>query len=105
MWSHLKRALDQVSAAVDWFIPQHLKDDAWAQGVVNLSKNLEKALNSLQLLRIDAAPGTEFNPDLHEAIQMEDGEGDQVVIAEELQTGYRLGETVIRPSMVKVTRK
>ena len=34
MWSHLKRALDQVSAAVDWFIPQHLKDDiSVAQGV------------------------------------------------------------------------
>ncbi len=86
-------------------LPEDLKDNAWANGVVGLSKNLQKSLQNLQVTRIEAAPRTEFNPDLHEAIQMdEEGEGDKEIIAEELQAGYKHNGTVIRHSMVKVTR-
>lgn len=86
--------------------PEDLKDNKWAQGIAGLVKNLEKMLSSLNLKRIDAKPGSEFNPDLHEAIQFdEDAEGEQEVIAEELQAGYTLGGTPIRHTMVKVTRQ
>lgn len=84
--------------------PEELKDNSWAQGIVGLRKNLDKSLDNLGLRRIEAAPGAEFNPNLHEAIQMEDGEGEKEVISEELQPGYKLGNTVLRHSMVKVTR-
>lgn len=96
--------IDNIDRALS-HLPKHLKDDTWAQSVANLSKHLEKSLDKLQLTRIDAKPGAEFNPNLHEAIQMEDGKGDKEVVAEELQSGYRLGNRVIRHSMVKVTRK
>ena len=76
-----------------------------AQGVANLVKNLEKSLESLNVKRIDAQPGTVFNPELHEAIQIdEDAEGDKEIIAEELQAGYMLAGSPIRHAMVKVTR-
>ncbi len=86
--------------------PEELKDNTWVQGIVALSKNLDKSLEGLNVKRINAKPGTEFNPDLHEAIQFDDeAEGDKEVIAEELQGGYTLNGQPIRPAMVKVTRK
>lgn len=86
--------------------PAELADNKWAQGVTGLVKNLEKSLEGLNLKRIPATPGTVFNPQHHEAIQFdEDAEGEHEVIAEELQSGYLLGEQVVRPSMVKVTRQ
>lgn len=85
-------------------VPEDLKDNKWAQGIIGLRRNLDKSLNGLNLERIKADPGIEFDPNLHEAIQMEDGEGDKEVIVEELQPGYKVNGNVIRHSMVKVTR-
>lgn len=95
--------IDNIERAIA-HAPKELKDNAWAQGVVALGKNLEKSLAELDLTRINAAPGTAFNPDLHEAVFMEDGDGEHEVVAEELRPGYLLGGQVIRPSMVKVKR-
>jgi molecular chaperone GrpE (heat shock protein) len=56
--------------------------------------------------RIDAKPGTPFNPEIHQAVQMdENATGDHEVVAEELQAGYTLNEMPVRHAMVKVTRK
>lgn len=97
--------IDNIERAVA-YIPEDLKDNSWAQGVSGLTKNLEKSLESLNLARIDAKPGTEFNPELHEAIQFdEDAAGEKEVIEDELQAGYTLNGHVIRHAMVKVTRK
>ncbi len=96
--------IDNIERAVA-YTPEDLKDNAWAQGVAALVKNLEKSLEGLNLKRIEAKPGTPFNPEVHEAIQFdEDAEGETEVIAEELQAGYMLNENVIRHAMVKVTK-
>jgi len=97
--------IDNIERAIA-HAPADLKDNKWAQGVVSLVKNLEKSLESLEVKRILATPGTLFDPALHEAIQFdEEAEGTKEVIAEELQAGYMLGNDVIRHSMVKVTRQ
>ncbi len=97
--------IDNIERAIG-HMPSELADDKWAQSVTGLVKHLEKSLEGLNLERIDAKPGTEFNPELHEAIQFdEDAEGEQEVIAEELQPGYLLNGQPIRHSMVKVTRQ
>lgn len=97
--------IDNIERAIA-YTPEDLKDNQWVQSVGNLVKNLEKSLESLNLKRIDAKPGTEFNPELHEAIQFdEDAKGDKEVIADELQAGYMLNGHVIRHAMVKVTRQ
>jgi len=86
--------------------PEELAENKWAQGVVGLGKNLDKSLSELGLERIDANPGTLFNPNLHEAVMMDDeATGEQEVVAEELRAGYLLQGSVVRPSMVKVTRQ
>lgn len=97
--------IDNIERAI-MHMPDGLKDNQWAQSVAGLVKHLEKSLEGLNLQRIEAAPGTVFNPEFHEAIQVdEDTEGEQEVVAEELQSGYLLGGRPIRPSMVKVTRQ
>ena len=85
--------------------PNDLADNPWVQGVTSMAKNLEKSLSDLGLKRIDATPGAPFDPNLHEAVMMEDGRGDKEVVSEELRTGYMLGDQVIRHSMVKVTHQ
>ncbi len=97
--------IDNIERAVA-YLPAELKDNKWAQGIAGLVKNLEKALEGLNLKRIDAKEGADFNPDLHEAIQFdEEAEGDKEVVAAELQAGYTLSGQPIRHAMVKVTKK
>ncbi len=97
--------IDNIERAIN-YTPDDLKDNKWVQGVTGLVKNLEKSLDSLNLKRIDAKPGTIFNPDLHEAIQFdEDAVGDKEIISEEMQSGYSLNGNLIRHAMVKVTRQ
>lgn len=85
--------------------PEELKDNAWVAGIAGLSRKLDKMLADLNIQKIDARAGTPFNPELHDAVQIDDSDGAHEVVAEELQTGYMLGDDVLRPSMVKVTRK
>ena len=49
--------------------------------------------------------GEPFDPTIHEAITMEEGEGSEEVVSEELQSGYRIGDEIIRHAMVRVTTK
>ena len=103
--SKLLPVIDNIERAIA-YLPEDLKDNAWAQSVAGLVKNLDKSLESLNLKRIVATPGTAFNPDLHEAIQFdEDATGEHEVIAEELQAGYTLNGNPIRHAMVKVTKQ
>lgn len=97
--------VDNIERAIS-HLPEELKDNTWASSVVKLSKNLEKSLADMGVERIDAKQGAAFNPDLHDAVQVdEDAEGDHEIIEEELQSGYKVDGIVMRPSMVKVTRQ
>ena len=87
-------------------VPEELADNAWVKGVSGLNKQLDKQLKEIGLEKINAKPGTLFNPELHQAVQFdEEAEGDKEVIAEELRAGYTLDGAVIRDAMVKVTRQ
>lgn len=97
--------IDTIERAIG-HAPKDLASNAWVQGVVSISKNLEKSLNELGLTRIDAVNGTDFDPHLHEAVAVdEDATGEHEVIAEELRAGYKLGGHVVRPTMVRVTKQ
>ncbi len=53
------------------------------------------------LERIDAV-GAPFDPNEHEAVMQDDGDGEPVV-GDVLRTGWKLKGRVLRPAMVKVT--
>jgi molecular chaperone GrpE len=46
-----------------------------------------------------------FDPHVHEAVVDEGGDGDTMVVVDEMRPGYRVGTRVLRPAMVKVGRK
>ena len=69
-----------------------------------IAKTLEKTMSELKLQKIATTEDTEFNPDFHDAISMEEGEGEKEVIAEELRPGYMYNGEVLRPAMVRVKR-
>lgn len=68
------------------------------QGIV---KQFEKTLADIGVHRIPTA-GYPFNPELHNAVSMEEGGDGKEVVSEELQAGYQLGDHVIRHAMVRV---
>ncbi len=84
--------------------PEELADNAWAGGVEQIGKQAAATLEKLGIERIESV-GQPFDHNLHEAISYEDGEGDTEVVVEELQPGYKMGETVLRHAMVKVGRQ
>ena len=97
--------VDDIERAIS-HLPEELSENAWAQNVVKMSKNLEKNLSKMGVVKIDSSKGVTFNPELHEAIQFdEESEGEEEVIAEELRAGYTLKGEVLRAAMVKVGRK
>lgn len=86
-------------------VPSELTDNDWAKGIVNTHKNLEKMMADLHLVKQEVKTGDVFDHNQHNAIQFEDGEGEQEVIAEVLRPGYLYNDQVLRPAMVKVTKK
>lgn len=87
-------------------VPQELSDNVWIQGVEAMAKKVEKLLAEFNVTKIAIVPGkTEFNPEFHEAISMDDEGGDKEIISEELQSGYLMNGHIVRHSMVRVVRK
>jgi len=82
-------------------VPQELENDDYVKGVQGVVKQFEKTLADMGVERIKTV-GEPFDPRFHEAVQMEEGDGAQEVVSEELQSGYRIGDDVIRHAMVKV---
>lgn len=76
--------------------------DGFYEGVVMLKKQMDDVLTALGVEEIKSV-GEEFNPEFHNAVMhIDDEEQGENVIVEEFQKGYKIGERVIRHSMVKV---
>jgi molecular chaperone GrpE len=83
---------------------EHPKAIEFRSGIELIHKQLQDALAKQGLRRIPAK-GEPFDPHLHEAIEMVDtSEVPDHQVLEELQTGYKLKDRLIRPAMVKVAR-
>jgi len=82
-------------------VPAELEDNEYIKGVQGVVKQFEKTLADIGVIRIKTV-GEPFDPRLHEAVSMEEGEGAQEVVSEELQAGYQLGDEVVRHAMVRV---
>ncbi len=82
-------------------VPKELEDNDYIKGIQGVVKQFEKTLTNLGVTKIKTV-GEPFDPNLHEAVSMEEGDGDTEVVSEELQAGYTLGDDVIRHAMVRV---
>ena len=70
--------------------------------ITNKTPLRRETLEKLGLEEI-AADGQAFDPTLHNAVMREDADGAEAdTVTEVLQKGYKLGERILRPAMVKV---
>lgn len=74
------------------------------EGISNLKKQAFAFLEKMGVKEIEALD-KEFNPHLHEAVQMIEGEFEVPTVVEELQKGYIMNDKIIRAAKVKVARK
>ena len=73
----------------------------FVKGVQGVVKQFEKTLADMGVEKIKTV-GEHFDPHLHEAVSMEEGDGKHEIVSEEIQSGYKLGDDVIRHAMVRV---
>ncbi|PIA53762.1 hypothetical protein AQUCO_00900382v1 [Aquilegia coerulea] len=69
----------------------------------SIYKQFEEILASLGVVPVETV-GSPFDPLLHEAIMREDSsEFEESIILQEFRKGFKLGDKLLRPSMVKVS--
>jgi molecular chaperone GrpE len=78
-------------------------DESVRKGIELVFAELSAVLEKAGLERIDAFDAP-FDPNEHEAVMQDDGEGEPYV-GDVLRTGWKLKGRVVRPAMVKVSRK
>ncbi|TME06858.1 MAG: nucleotide exchange factor GrpE [Chloroflexi bacterium] len=92
----LRSALEHKPAGVD---------EAWSKGLELGVRKLEEALSAHGLEPI-ASVGARFDPKFHEAVAHEESnEHPEDTVVSELRRGYRIRDRVVRPSLVKVSRR
>ncbi len=104
-------ALKRVLPAVDDFeramqtLPEDLNNHPWVNGVLMVQRKLNAALEQSGIMPIATNPGDVFDPNVHEAVTHEDSDqftSEQII--GEVQRGYKLGDRVLRPALVRVAR-
>lgn len=80
-------------------VPEDERENGWVKGFSMIQAKLTGTAERLGANRIEAL-GQPFDPSIHEAVATEpDSTGSHVV--EVYQNGYRIGEMLVRPAMVK----
>lgn len=76
----------------------------WIKGIELIYQKLLAILDAEGIESIEAE-GERFDPNLHEAISYEESEThEEGTVIEVTQRGYRLGDRILRPAMVRVAR-
>ena len=87
--------------------------------ILKSNKDLDKFLNNLSIIEKDLisifeknriikieAKGKKFDPNLHQAMtEIEDEKSDEGTIVQVIQSGYMMGERLLRPALVGVAEK
>jgi molecular chaperone GrpE len=81
-------------------VPEQDVEVPWVQGVRNIERKLAGLVERSGVTPIDAL-GQPFDPSMHEAVATEPGSTQNIVV-EVYQPGYKLGQSLLRPAMVKV---
>ncbi len=104
-----KEHAERVARAAEQLVTELLPvldgcDAAIAQGasdVEPIARSLLDVLEKSGLERLDPV-GAPFDPELHEAVLHEPGDGGEPVVVETMRTGYAWKGRVVRAAMVKV---
>ena len=106
------------SGVLEKFIPvlddlelayQHRPEDgeaaSWAEGIELIIRKFNSILENDGLKKIDVKAGDKLDPNIHMAVSYEENDefGSEEII-EVLKNGYRMGDKVIEPAIVRVAK-
>ncbi len=80
-------------------IPEEERESGWVKGVTLIQAKLNGTADRLGVSKIEAL-GHPFDPSIHESVATEP-ESDGSTVVEIYQNGYRIGDLLVRPAMVK----
>ncbi|MEA5079923.1 MAG: nucleotide exchange factor GrpE [Anaerolineaceae bacterium] len=84
--------------------PKEGEGASWSEGIELIARKLQSILEAEGIERINQNK-IQFDPNLHEAISNEDApdfESGEVI--EVVRQGYKIGDRILRPAMVRVAR-
>lgn len=100
MLAKLLPILDDFYRAMEVVPPD--QRDQWFEGVSLILRKLERLLFDQGVTEIEAL-GQPFDPNFHEAVGVDaDADAESGVVTAVMQRGYRFGDRVLRPAMVRV---
>lgn len=98
------RPIDNLENALNFAKEMSEEVRNWAIGFQMILSQFKDVLNLNGVIPFEAK-GKQFDPHLHEAVEMiESNEYPPGTVIEECMRGYKIGDKVIRPARVKVTK-
>lgn len=95
VYDNFLRAMDHAAEMEDY--------GSLRTGLDGILQQMREFFNRHNCREVDSQPGAAFDPNLHEAVGMVPGDGEnQNTVAQEVQKGFELNGTVIRPARVLV---
>ncbi|RTQ31665.1 nucleotide exchange factor GrpE [Variovorax gossypii] len=88
----------EAGLAVKDATPEQIREGAEAT-----LRQLKSALERNKVVEVAPAPGTKFDPHLHQAISMVPADQEPNTVVSVLQKGYTINERVLRPALVTVS--
>ena len=100
---NLKRAKEAIKNDETLKINKDL--DKFLENITIIEKDLISIFEKNNIKKIDSQ-NKKFDPNFHQAMsEVEDDKADHGTILQEIQAGYLLGERLLRPALVSVTKK
>ena len=79
--------------------------DKFLENINIIEKDLTSIFEKNRIIKIEAG-GKKFDPNFHQAMsEIEDDQKDPGTILHEIQSGYMLGDRLLRPALVSVSKK
>ena len=79
--------------------------DRFLENIIIIEKDLISIFEKNRIKKIDAK-NKKFDPNIHQAMsEIEDEKAEAGTVLQEIQAGYMLGERLLRPALVSVSKK
>ena len=100
---NLQRAKDAIKN--DTVLKENKDLDKFLDNITIIEKNLISIFEKNNIKKI-VTTGKKFDPNLHQAMtEIEDTNSEAGSVVQEIQSGYMLGERLLRPALVGVSKK
>ncbi|MDA9078241.1 nucleotide exchange factor GrpE, partial [Pelagibacteraceae bacterium] len=79
--------------------------DRFLENIIIIEKDLISIFERNRIKKIDTK-NKKFDPNIHQAMsEIEDEKAEAGTVLQEIQAGYMLGERLLRPALVSVSKK